>query len=81
VECRRPMTPMMLRQPSLRSAPPGMTRTHLPRKPMNALSLRRFDSAVSKGASPRESSGLPQRPLPKRRVPAVPDGQAIDFSA
>jgi hypothetical protein len=82
VACRRPMTPLMLRQPNLRSTPSAATGAPVQRGPINVWSLRRHDFAVSNGASPRAKVLLSFRARSlMRRPPSSTNGQGIDFSA
>jgi len=74
------MTPLMLRQPSLRSTPSTAMGPQVPHKLINVWSLRRY--AMGKGTSPRAKVLLSSSVRsPKRQVPASSNGQGIDFSA
>jgi hypothetical protein len=81
LDCHRPMTPLMLRQPHLRSTLTRASGTHVPGRPVNVWSLRRYNSAMSKGAISRASLLLSSSArAAKREVRSAANGQDIDFS-
>jgi hypothetical protein len=82
VACQRPMTPLMLRQPHLRSTLTRASATPVPGRPVNVWSLRRYNVAMSKAAISRGSLLLSSSArAPKRGVRSGANGLDIDFSA